>query len=175
MNPLNLPSTKKEIETIQSRRKRVALEQAKRAPFYSGKLDHIDGDNLDDPAEWAKIPILDKEILRQIPPDEFEGSLRHLFAGPNRRVLAFGRRNRRADLLSKNLRGHALRLSAACQMLDLCRGRVRGSLPDVVSLRRSSGRSVVVPHRQLSRRGHNLGRCGQHNAIACPAGPDWPA
>ena len=72
MNPLNLPSSKEDIEVIQSHRRRVALDQARHARFYLGKLDHIDRENLDDPAEWAKIPILDKEILRQIPPGEFE-------------------------------------------------------------------------------------------------------
>ena len=72
MNPLNLPSSKEDIAVIQSRRRRVALDQARQARFYSGKLDHIDRENLDDPAEWARIPILDKEILRQIPPGEFE-------------------------------------------------------------------------------------------------------
>ena len=69
---LQLPSSKKEIEAIQNRRKRVAFERAKRAPFYAGKLDDIDPDRLDDPEEWAKIPIIDKETLREIPADSFE-------------------------------------------------------------------------------------------------------
>ena len=48
---LQLPSSKDEIEAIQSRRKRVAFERAKRAPFYAGRLDGIDPDRLDDPDE----------------------------------------------------------------------------------------------------------------------------
>ncbi len=62
--PLALPKTRAEIEAIQRARKRVAFETAKRAPFYRGKLDHVDARKLDDPAEWAKIPILDKDMLR---------------------------------------------------------------------------------------------------------------
>ena len=62
--PLELPTSRAEIEAIQSRRKVVAIEQARRAPFYRGKLDHLRLDRLDDPDEWQKIPILDKEALR---------------------------------------------------------------------------------------------------------------
>lgn len=69
---LQLPSSKDEIDAIQSRRKRVAFERAKQAPFYAGRLDGIDPDRLDDPDEWAKIPIVDKDALREIPADAFE-------------------------------------------------------------------------------------------------------
>src|SRR6266498_1881254 len=55
---LALPKSRAEIESIQSRRKRRAVEQARRAPFYAGKLDAIDLHRLDDPDEWRKIPIL---------------------------------------------------------------------------------------------------------------------
>jgi len=48
-----------------------AVRQARRAAFYRGKLDHIDLSQLDDPAEWAKIPLLDKDMLRGISDDEF--------------------------------------------------------------------------------------------------------
>jgi len=63
---LRLPKSKADIERVQSERKPIALSQAKRAPYYKGKLDHIREDRLDDPEEWAKIPILDKEALRAI-------------------------------------------------------------------------------------------------------------
>jgi phenylacetate-CoA ligase len=62
---LALPKTHAEIAAIQAKRKRRAVEQAKRAPFYQGKLDHIDPDRLDDDA-WRKIPILDKDTLRAL-------------------------------------------------------------------------------------------------------------
>ena len=72
MPPLaNLPGTRAEIERIQSERKRRALAQARRAPFYAGKLEHVNADRLDDPDEWRKIPILDKETLRKLEDREF--------------------------------------------------------------------------------------------------------
>ena len=67
----NLPITRAEIERIQSERKRRALTQARRAPFYAGKLEHVNADRLDDPDEWRKIPILDKETLRKLEDREF--------------------------------------------------------------------------------------------------------
>jgi hypothetical protein len=54
-----LPRSRAEIEAIQRARKVEAVRQAMRAEFYRGKLDHIDLSQLDDPAEWAKIPLLD--------------------------------------------------------------------------------------------------------------------
>ncbi|MDP7623993.1 MAG: AMP-binding protein [Rhodospirillales bacterium] len=68
---LQLPSSKKEIAQIQSAQKKVALTQAKKAKFYQGRLDHVDPDNLDDPVEWARIPIIDKEKLRELGVENF--------------------------------------------------------------------------------------------------------
>lgn len=69
--PLELPKSRSEIAALQSRRKVVALEQAKRAPFFRGKLDHVNPAKLDDPEEWRKIPILDKDMLRSLSDAEF--------------------------------------------------------------------------------------------------------
>ncbi len=71
--PLPLPKNRDEIVAIQRARKRVAVETARRAPFWRGKLDHVDLDRLDDPAEWAKIPILDKDMLRALADQDFYG------------------------------------------------------------------------------------------------------
>jgi phenylacetate-CoA ligase len=68
---LALPKTRAEIESIQSQRKRRAVAQARRAPFYAGKLDAIDLDRLDDADEWRKIPILTKDMLRALSDDHF--------------------------------------------------------------------------------------------------------
>jgi phenylacetate-CoA ligase len=68
---LPLPKSRLEIEDIQRNRKRRAVEQARRAPFYAGKLDHIDLRKLDDPDEWRKIPVLMKETLRSLSDREF--------------------------------------------------------------------------------------------------------
>ena len=67
---LALPTSRAEIGAIQSKRKRHAVAQAKRAPFYAGKLDHIDPDRLDD-AAWRQIPILDKDMLRGLSDNAF--------------------------------------------------------------------------------------------------------
>ncbi len=69
--PLPLPKSRREIAAIQSRRKVIALEQAKRSTFFRGKLDHVNGSRLDDPDEWRKIPILDKDMLRSLSDEAF--------------------------------------------------------------------------------------------------------
>jgi len=67
MPPLaELPKSRIEIEGVQSARRKRAVEQARRAPFYKGKLDHVNLDRLDDPDEWRKLPILDKDMLRRL-------------------------------------------------------------------------------------------------------------
>src|SRR5215472_2776569 len=71
---LGVPRSLSEIEAIQSMRKRHAVEQARRAPFYAGKLDHVNLTKLDDPAEWKTIPILDKDMLRALSDQEFYGA-----------------------------------------------------------------------------------------------------
>ncbi len=69
--PLQLPKSRKEIAALQSKRKVVAFAQAKRAPFFKGKLDHVNPSKLDDPDEWRKIPILDKDALRALSDEAF--------------------------------------------------------------------------------------------------------
>jgi phenylacetate-CoA ligase len=68
---LELPKSRAGIAAIQSERKRVALAQARRAPFYRGKLDRVNPERLDDPDEWRRIPVLDKEMLRALSDREF--------------------------------------------------------------------------------------------------------
>ena len=69
--PLELPKSRAQIAAIHRERKRVAVAQAQRAPFYRGKLDHVNVDRLDDPEEWRRVPILDKEMLRALSDREF--------------------------------------------------------------------------------------------------------
>jgi phenylacetate-CoA ligase len=64
--PLPLPTSRADIARIQSERKRAAFALAKSVPWYRDKLGHIDIDRLDDPREWQKIPILDKDMLRRL-------------------------------------------------------------------------------------------------------------
>jgi phenylacetate-CoA ligase len=66
-----LPKTKKEISKIQSMGKRAAVEQAMRSPFWKKRLPALKLDRLDDPEEWRKIPILDKDSLRALTDQQF--------------------------------------------------------------------------------------------------------
>ena len=70
-NLLKIPSSRDEINKIQKAQKKIALQKARRSKFHIGRLNHINEDNLDDPEEWRKIPILTKDELRQISPDRF--------------------------------------------------------------------------------------------------------
>src|SRR5499426_1058905 len=68
---LDWPRSPSQVERIQSERKRRAVEQALRAPFFRQRLRGVRLDRLDDPTEWAKIPPLTKDELRAIPPERF--------------------------------------------------------------------------------------------------------
>ena len=65
------PASAKEIHSVQSQRKRVAVERALRSPFLKKRLPKLDLDRLDEPEVWRRIPLLTKEDLRQIPPERF--------------------------------------------------------------------------------------------------------
>ena len=71
---LPIPPSREALAKLQSERKVIAVENAKKAPFFKGKLDHIDMGKLDDPDEWRKIPLLEKDELRAIPNDHFSTS-----------------------------------------------------------------------------------------------------
>lgn len=69
--PLTLPKSRADIEATQRERKKLAVEKARRSSFWRDKLSGIDTDKLDDPDEWRKIPILDKDQLRAMTPEAF--------------------------------------------------------------------------------------------------------
>src|SRR5438105_10239539 len=69
--PLALPKSRVEIGRIQRERKRHAVEQALRSPFWRPRLEKVRLDRLEDPEEWRKIPILDKETLRAMTDEQF--------------------------------------------------------------------------------------------------------
>ena len=82
------PSSRAEIERIQSTRKRRAVENAMRAPFFRDRLKGIDLDRLDEPAVWTKIPLLTKDQLRQIPTEQFH---EQFCCAPRRDVVEYWR------------------------------------------------------------------------------------
>jgi len=69
--PLKLPESRAEIRRLQAERKRFAVEQALRSPFWRPRLEKIRLERLDDPQEWRKIPILDKDTLRALSDQQF--------------------------------------------------------------------------------------------------------
>ena len=69
-----LPKSRDEIRRIQSQRKRVALEQAMRSPFWQKRIPKdLSLEKLDDPEVWRRIPILDKDMLRAMSDAQFYG------------------------------------------------------------------------------------------------------
>ncbi len=69
--PLQLPDSRIDIGRIQTARKRVAVEQAMRSPFWAKRLPKLDLAKLDDPEVWRRIPILDKDTLRAMTDAQF--------------------------------------------------------------------------------------------------------
>lgn len=69
--PLDLPQSVDEIRAIHATRKKLSVERALRSPFMASRLKDVDVDRLDDPHEWAKIPLLTKDQLRALPSDVF--------------------------------------------------------------------------------------------------------
>jgi len=69
--PLELPRSHAEIEAIHGARMRLAVERARASPYMKKRLSGIDAAKLDDPAEWAKIPVLTKDELRTLSTEAF--------------------------------------------------------------------------------------------------------
>jgi phenylacetate-CoA ligase len=68
---LGLPRDQAEIDAIYRTRKRLAVERARRSKLLAPRVDGIRLDRLDDPEEWAKIPVLTKDELRKLSTGEF--------------------------------------------------------------------------------------------------------
>jgi len=66
-----LPQSRGEIRRMQAERKRHAVEQALRTPFWRPRLAKVNLARLEDPEEWRKIPILDKDTLRALSDQQF--------------------------------------------------------------------------------------------------------
>ena len=86
--PLPVPASAGEIDAIHSARRKIAFERARSAPFHKDRLAGIDPDKLDDPEEWAKIPILEKDALRDLPPAKFQSDF---FTGRSADIMEFWR------------------------------------------------------------------------------------
>lgn len=71
--PLGIPENQTQIDAIHSARKRLAVERARQSRFLGKRVSGIDPAKLDDPHEWAKIPVLTKDELRKLSTAEFYG------------------------------------------------------------------------------------------------------
>lgn len=69
--PLSLPRSEAEIAAIHTERKRLAVERARQSRLLAPRVGGLRLDRLDDPEEWARIPILTKEELRKLPTRAF--------------------------------------------------------------------------------------------------------
>ncbi len=65
MDELALPRSGEELAAIQEEGKRAALERARRAPFFRDRLKGV--------GHWRDIPVLEKDSLRALSPQEFYG------------------------------------------------------------------------------------------------------
>ncbi len=164
---LGWPTSLAEIARIQSERKRRAVELARRAPFFRDRLAGIDLDRLDDPAVWAKIPLLTKDQLRQIPAEQVSRGILRRAAARRGRILALGRRHRRAAVLSA-LGASTWSIASAA---SAARSRSIGATPD--DLVHVSFPLGIHPVAHLYARaaedlgiGDDLVRVGQQYAIA---------
>lgn len=70
-NDLVLPVTRFEMLNKQTTRRKAAYENAKRSSYLKDRLPEINSDRLTEAEEWAKIPILDKEQLRDMSAETF--------------------------------------------------------------------------------------------------------
>lgn len=76
------------VRTVMKERRKIAVERAKRSRFFAGKLDHINLKHVHEPEEWAKIPILTKDELRGIAPEDFQ---KDFCIAPRTEIIEFWR------------------------------------------------------------------------------------
>ena len=86
--PFDLPESRSAIRTLQSERKKYAFDRAMQSPWYRERLEGVNRRWLDEPEEWAKIPILGKDTLRQWSHDEF---MRQINVAPPEEISEYWR------------------------------------------------------------------------------------
>ena len=70
---LPFPATSRDrIAEIQKNGRRLAVERAQKSKFFAGRLNHVNLKHVHEPDEWAKIPLLTKDQLRQISAEDFQ-------------------------------------------------------------------------------------------------------
>lgn len=66
MVDLRWPSSVSNLQEMQRRRKRIAVERARQSPFLGKRIPAGDAEEI-----WHRIPLLTKEELRSLPPERF--------------------------------------------------------------------------------------------------------
>ncbi len=159
------PKSRTAIADIQRKRKRAAVEAAKRAPFYRGRLDGIDLDRLDDPEVWNRIPLLTKDELRTVPAAAFHD---RFCVAPRSSVVEYWR--------SGGVTGRPLFYPRSADdmqyaLLTFKRGLTvvgrdaRGLRPHLVPARHPSGRASLCARRRRARHRHGVGGLRQQHAV----------
>ena len=69
--PLPIPTSRSEIAALQRERKVAVVKNALRAPFHQRRLKAIDPDSVADAARWREIPLMLKEDLRRLSPEQY--------------------------------------------------------------------------------------------------------
>jgi phenylacetate-CoA ligase len=64
MIDLDLPADAAALRAVQGERRKAAVAQALRSPFMAARLGDVDPDRVCDPERWARLPVLDKDMLR---------------------------------------------------------------------------------------------------------------
>ena len=169
--PLPLPKSHADIARIQSERKRVAsgARRPSRGIAASSTMSTpmrsmIPPSGGRSPF-WTRTPA--QAHSRRVPGGVLRGS-RHRDRG----ILALGRLDRAAGILSAHTRRPAFRRAVLGPLVSLHGYRPRRSLPHLVSARRPSGRAGLGAQRATLRRRHDLGRRRQCSSLGGATRPD---
>ena len=71
MTDLRLPADAAALECVARQRRQAAVEQALRSPFMRARLGAVDVARITEPDRWARLPVLDKDMLRAMSPAAF--------------------------------------------------------------------------------------------------------
>lgn len=71
MTDLMIPDSAEALAARQAEGRRRAVERAQAAPLLRDRLAGVDLAHVTEPEEWAKLPILDKDMLRALSPEAF--------------------------------------------------------------------------------------------------------
>ena len=168
-----LPKSRGEIRRIQSQRKRVAVEQAMRSPFWRKRLpEDLSLDRLDDPEVWRSIPILDKDMLRAMTDAQFYGEFCLQEHDGIAEYWRSGGVTGQPLFYPRSFRDMEAGLESFARTFDCAGARARRSRARLVSDGHPPGGAGVLALRRLARHHRELGRLGHLDAFRAAARAD---